>query len=159
MSDEHFGKFVQRCTSSAMGRAFWPLLFIVSFACFDGARSGVTSDCLTLSVGAIVAGVAMFFHGLISVDRAYGKPKSAWMAIAAFGGFMPYIFALYVIAYRGLWSLREVTEASGIVGPVMRSTFLVFSGFFFLRCFWGLTELGRRVDRIMSIGRTVPENT
>jgi hypothetical protein len=46
--------------------------------------------------------VAVLGYGMISVIRAYCSPKQAWMGLAAFGGFLPYLFFLYVFFYRGL---------------------------------------------------------
>ncbi len=151
LSAQEFGKFVQRSTSLTMGKASWPLLAFVAISGIQTIRVGISSNYLWLGAGAIVAGVTTFFYGLISVQRAYGKPKQPWMGLAAVGGIAPYLYSLYVVGYWGIWSLREIGMSS-FAWPIVKSGFFILLGYVFLKSYYHLTEIGRKVDGVISIG-------
>ena len=65
------------------------------------------------------------------------------MALAAFGGFVPYVWSLYVIFIPGLWFL--IADFS--LGQLVLSGFLVLLGYWHLRAFWKLTELVKQLER------------
>ena len=107
-----FGTFAQSTTSEAMGKASWPLVVLIGFSLVQVIRNGAHKQYLWLGVGAFLAGIAMFFYGLISVQRGYGRPKRAWMGFAAVGGFVPYLYSLYVIGYWGCLSFLDMTAST-----------------------------------------------
>ena len=63
----------------------------------------------------------------------------------------PTLYSLYVSGYWGLWSLCEL--AHGFSGrTILKAVVLVFLGYVFLRSFYRLTQLGRKVDRVLKVG-------
>jgi hypothetical protein len=73
------------------------------------------------------------------------------MGLAALGGLVPYAYSLYVIGYWGLMSLRSV-GTSGVLWPIGKAVFFVALGFSFLKSFYHVTEIGRKVDGVLRIG-------
>jgi hypothetical protein len=48
----------------------------------------------------------MVFYVSARVSTAYGNEKKLWMPIAGLGGFVPYVWSLYVIFYDPLQALH-----------------------------------------------------
>ena len=157
LSNEDFGIRVQRETSLTMGYASWPLLAFLAVSAIQLIRDGIHTDYVWLGSGALLALVTMFAFGLISVQRAYGKPKHAWMGLAAAGGFVPYLYGLYVMGYWGGHSIREIGTSS-FVWPMAKAGFFIILGYVFLRKYYRVAEIGRFVHKAMSIAAESPRD-
>ena len=123
-----------------------PLFVITVFAVVQSLRYGFrASDYLILIVGSILTTLLAFAYTLVSVMRANGSPKKTWMAFAAFGGFFPYVFFLYLFFYRGLWALSGLLNGFS-VRPILKMIVFSILGYYALRQFYRITEIGRIVD-------------
>jgi hypothetical protein len=58
------------------------------------------------------------------------------------GGFVPYAFALYVMAYLGLASLWKQITSTFTIGGLIFGVFWLLIGYWMLHSFWIVTELG-----------------
>jgi hypothetical protein len=131
----------QRATVDQIGRASLPLVIIVLFSLTQGIRFGfATSDYLFLLLASMISGSAMFFFGLLEIHKAMGEEKRPWMFFAALGGFVPYLFSLYLIGVRGIWSLTQLRQGAS-VSLIVASVSFVLLGYWFLRAYWRLTEI------------------
>jgi hypothetical protein len=147
-SEEVFGREIQRQTSMTLGTAMVAVVTILVFAVGQGFRFGFgAADYMLLIAGSIVSMVAMFGYAMISVMRAYGSPKQAWMGLAAFGGLLLYLFFLYVFFYRGLWSFAALADGFSF-RPILRAGAFCMLSYHALRQFYKITELGKVVDEI-----------
>ena len=138
------GRVAQRLLVDQMGRASLPLIVLFVVGIVVGFQEGFTTrGAAFLYGGAIVSVLTTLFYSLPTILTILGDPKRAWMALAAFGGFVPYVWSLYVIFIPGLWFL--IADFS--LGQLVLSGFLVLLGYWHLRAFWKLTELVKQLER------------
>jgi hypothetical protein len=103
---------VQDLVATRLGRGFVPLalLFVVGVV---EVITGPGTDGLLLPLGAVGAALAMLAYGLRISQRAFARPHKAWMSWAMLGSLVPPVFAVYVLAWRGL---RQLATAGGLPG-------------------------------------------
>jgi len=77
------------------------------------------------------------------VLTSYGNEKKLWHPIASLGGFVPYLWSVYVVFYRGVWN--SISDFSWM--QLAAGLFYVLVGYGFLRSFWVLTELYKSIDK------------
>ncbi len=90
----------------------------------------------------------LIFGCLLSIfcTGAYLKlgesPAISWKnAAKSFGGFIPYLFSLYVICYIGLWTILGMFWVGFTIGSLLFGVFWILVGYKMLYSFWGLTEM------------------
>lgn len=132
---------VQRMVAARLGRAFLPLAPIFLFGAVQMVRIGpLESDYAVLALGSLAAAGAMLLYGNGAVHRALGPSRRTEARLAIVAGIVPYVFALYVLAFR---SFEPVAEAlggglEGGIGPVVLAVlFGLVSG----RLLWHLSRL------------------
>ena len=136
------GKAIQDLAAARLGRAFVPLALL----CLVGVGRMVTgSGGLELALGAPLVAGAMLGHGLRVVQRAFGRPPKAWMAVAGVAGVLPLAFGVYVLGWRGL---RTLGAFDGLLG-VGSGLFFTVVGIWVLRSWVKLLELGRLADTMV----------
>ena len=132
------GVAVQRTAAASLGRGFLPLMALALAGLVQGMRGGwLEADVLVLVIGSVLAAGAMLAYGQLAVHRVLGRPKKPWMVAASVGGFFPYVYGLYVIAWLGLAPLRDGLG----LGTVAAAVFFVGMGAWCLRSHWRLTDL------------------
>lgn len=136
---------VQDLVAARLGRAFVPLgiLFLVGIGeqlIGDGFHWPV------LSLGALGAGVAMLAYGLRISQRAFDRPHRLWMSWAWAGSVVPPLFALYVLAWRGL---RVVAGGEGLDGFALGIAFAAM-GTWAMRTWMKVVEV-ERLARVMTM--------
>lgn len=101
---------VQDLVAKRLGRGFVPLGVLFAL--------GIVEQLLVedfawpaLSIGALAAGFAMLAYGLRISQRAFARPRAAWMSWAMLGSLVPPTFAVYVVGWRGL---RELATGEGL---------------------------------------------
>jgi hypothetical protein len=103
---------VQDLVAVRLGKGFVPLAILFVYGAvepFVGDEPGMP----VLAVGALGAGVAMLGYGLRISERASDRPRRGWMSLAMLGSLVPPVFALYVLAWRGL---RPLAAGDGPMG-------------------------------------------
>jgi len=136
------GKAIQDLAAARLGRAFVPLALL----CLVGVAGMVTGyGGLELALGAPLVAGAMLAHGLRVVQRAFGRPPRAWMALATVAGILPLAFGLYVLGWRGLRTLGELDGPTGVVSGL----FFTVLGVWVLRSWMKLLELGRLAETMV----------
>jgi uncharacterized membrane protein YuzA (DUF378 family) len=134
--------------SDAMGRSGVPHLVVMGFAVLQGIRYGfLQQDYLVLVIGALASMAAMVAYALVGLQRLLGKPKAAWMAAAAAGGFIPYLYCCYLVFYRGVWRLADLRFGFALT-PLLSALAFIILGYVALKYFYLLTELSKRIDQI-----------
>lgn len=90
----------------------------------------------------------LIFGGLFSIfcTAAYAtlgpSPVPNWTNSAkAFGGFVPFLFSLYVILCIGAWSILEMFWVGFTIGSLVFGVFWILVGYKMLYSFWELTEM------------------
>jgi len=136
---------VQDLVAKRLGRGFVPLavLFAVGIVQRLVASSG---GALPLSGGALVAGCAMLAYGLRISQNAFGRPHRPWMSAAMLGSLVPPIFALYVLAWRGL---RQMAVGDGLSDVGVGIAFAAV-GTWVMRSWMKVVEV-ERLARVMTI--------
>jgi hypothetical protein len=130
--------------AARLGRGFLPLavLFVVGFVeQLGGDGLGVPG----LSVGALGAAGAMLAYGLRISQRTFARPKRAWMSWATVGSLVPPLFALYVLAWRGLRQLAT----GGLNGLAVGIAFAVL-GTWAMRTWMKVVEV-ERLAQVMTM--------
>jgi hypothetical protein len=95
-----------RETGTAIGRLVWPGVFalavVLVFAVARLITRGNSSDYLVLLVGSLLSGPIVLYWGLLAAI----KPKRSWpLALLSWSAFIPYVFGVYLVGYRGIWRL------------------------------------------------------
>jgi len=120
-----------------MGRAYVPLgvLVVVEVVRFAAGAAGAAG----LALGALVAGLATLAYGMRTVHRALGRPRAAWMTVAAAGSVVPPAYGLWVLGWAGLRALTEGAAA----GPLLTAILHAGVGVWVLRTWLGVLEIER----------------
>jgi hypothetical protein len=135
------GSAIQDLTARRLGRGFVPLGFLLVLGVWGMVRHGpLAADHLFVAVGAPVSALAMLFYGLRAVRKAFGGADAAWMRLAAATGLFPFLYGLYLLAFRGLRPL------AGLPGAFAWATLVEGALFLLLSCrllwtLWRLTEV------------------
>ncbi len=140
------GKAIQDVTAARLGRGFVPLGLLCLAGLVQLAGSGAGgSGAWALALGAPLTGAAMLAFGLRVVQRALGRKHRAWMSAAMLGSLIPPMFALYVLAWRGL---RGLALGGGPVPVLLAATYSVI-GVWVLRSWMRVVEV-QRLARVMA---------
>ncbi|MGD8729560.1 MAG: hypothetical protein PVF90_07630 [Gemmatimonadota bacterium] len=136
---------VQDLVATRLGRGFVPLavLFLVGIAeqfLGDGFHAPV------ISLGALGAAVTMLAYGLRISQRAFDRPHRAWMSWAMVGSVVPPLFALYVLAWRGL---RVIAGGGGATAVAVGIAFAAM-GAWAMRAWMKVVEV-ERLAQVMTI--------
>jgi hypothetical protein len=122
-------------------KGFLALLAVLLFAIVGLIRHGATSDYLLLLAGTIFSAMAMLAYTI----PLFTKKKSIPLAIAAFGGFIPYLFGLYLVFYRGFWRLKDLSVGFSIA-IIIEGTCFVLAGYVVVSGIYKLSKFARKVD-------------
>lgn len=137
-TSENFSHYVTRSVLS--------LLVIFIIFTIQGFRFGfLHSDYLILILGSLVSIVLIFGYGALSVATVDGAPKRWWMSLVFFLGFLPYLFCLYLILYKGVWGLSAAFSGEQILWVITKSLFFIVFGYFALNNFYKVTALARHL--------------
>lgn len=101
---------VQDLVAARLGRGFVPLGILLVGGIVEYVASS-DGEAIVLALGAVGAGCAMLAYGLRISQRAFARPPRAWMSWAMLGSLVPPLFALYVLAWRGL---RRLATGGGL---------------------------------------------
>lgn len=137
-SSRAVGKAVQRTVAATLGRGFVPLMALGLTGLIQGLRGRLFAhEVVALVLGSVLTAAAMLAYGQVAVQKAFGRPKRAWMVAAKMSGVLPYVFGVYVVVGFGLIPLR-----GGLgLGRVLATLFFVGMGAWCLRSQWSLTDL------------------
>lgn len=137
---------VQNLVAARLGRGFIPLaiLFVVGVGeqvLAEGFGSPV------LAVGALAAAGTMLAYGLRISQHAFDRPHRAWMSWAMAGSLVPFLFALYVLGWRGL---RQLAQGGGLAGFGVGIAF-AWLGTWAMRSWMKVVEV-ERLAKVMTTG-------
>lgn len=135
---------VQREVSDQLGRASLPLAGLLLIGILFGLSRGFGSSAAwSLYGGALTSAAAMFFYALPSVLISTGRKKKGWMALAAAGGMIPFLYAIYVMIVPGVIGLFDQSS-------IWVSNFIIILlGYWYLRQFDRLTELTKKINALI----------
>jgi hypothetical protein len=138
---------IQDLIAARLARGLIPLalLFLWGLARLVGLGAGEPQE-IALLVGAVCAGGTMVAYGHRIVQRAFGRPESAWMSVAVWGSLIPLLFGLYVLGWRGL---RAIATGGGLTGALVGIGF-AWMGAWVLRSWMRVVEV-ERLARIMTL--------
>ncbi len=135
---------VQDLVATRLGRGLLPLA--VLFAVGVAEQLTVGLGIPALSVGALAAGGTMLTYGLRISQRAFDRPRRAWMSWAMLGSLVPPLFALYVLGWRGL---RQLAMGDGLGGLGTGIAFAVL-GTWAMRSWMKVVEV-ERLAQVMTM--------
>ena len=122
-------------------KTFLAHLAVLLFAIVQLIRHGATSDYPLLLAGTILSAVAMLAYMVL----LFTKRKSIPLAIAAFGGFIPYLFGLYLVFYRGFWRLKDLSMGFSIA-IIIEGACFILAGYAVVSGIYKLSEFVGKVD-------------
>ncbi len=132
---------------SRLGRGFMPLALLGVGGFVQLVTAGFASpDGLELVIGALATAGAMLSYGLRIVQNAFGRERKPWMSAARLGGWVPPLFALYLLGWRGL---RGLVGGGGVDGTVLAILFTA-TGVWVLRSWMKVVEV-ERLARVMAL--------
>jgi hypothetical protein len=107
---------VERMAAAKIAMGLPPLAVLALYGLVQSFRHGFQpSEHVVFLMGALISMVAMVAYGLQAVSRILEKP-SRWGGLVFAGGFVPLLFAGYVIVTRILY-LVQLGGTAGL-GPV-----------------------------------------
>ena len=91
-------------------------LVVAAIGLVQGIRHGFNYDYTIFFAGGILAILALAALPLHSVAVAAGKSRNPSLAgmLVSFGGFLPYVFGLYLILYESLWRLSQLRDGFSV---------------------------------------------
>jgi hypothetical protein len=123
-----------------------PILVAMTYGVVEFVRLGWSQDHYLYTyapvLGGVAASVGLFtYFFIVSVRR-----KRSWKNLLVLLGFLPYLYALYIMGVLGLYTIFE-----GIIGvfsfwSMIGGVFWVFIGFHLIYRFYLMTEIVRRHD-------------
>lgn len=131
---------------SIIAKALMPLSIIIIYSAVQLFRKEYgRMDYAILIIGSIVSIVG--FYALTFDILIYSiKKKQSWFAsMLALAGFIPYLFALYLIFYKGLWSLKELRGGFSLMVLAGIVVYVIF-GVVVLYEIYRLSEIARNVS-------------
>ena len=139
---------IQDLVAVRLGRGFAPLALLLLAGLLELGIGGLADrGGLLLSAGSLVAGGTMLAHGLGVVQEAFGRRRRPWMVAAKWGSFVPLLFGLYVLGWRGL---RQLAALEGLASAGLGILFAVI-GTWLLRSWTRVVEV-ERLARFMLVG-------
>lgn len=120
------------------------VLFLATFV--QTIRRGVSTRYILLLLGAVMAGVCLGAFALLIIIDSGRKRRSIAALISALGGFVPYLFGIYLVFYEGLWRLRTIFSEFSLI-TVLYSVLFVAGGFVLVEGIYRLSDFGLQVDR------------
>jgi hypothetical protein len=138
---EAVAKAVRNLAARRLARGFLPLGLVFLFGAMQMAfRGALDGDYAVLTVGAMVAAGAMLVYGNGAVRRALGAQGAVAGWVTTTAGLVPYVFALYLLGFRGLRPLASSgPSVSGVVGRLVALGFLLVAA----KLLWDLSHLTR----------------
>jgi hypothetical protein len=123
-----------------------PILVAMTYGVVEFVRLGWSQDHYLYTyapvLGGVAASVGLFtYFFIVSV-----RHKRSWKNLLVLLGFLPYLYALYIMGVLGLYTIFE-----GIIGvfsfwSMIGGVFWVFIGFHLIYRFYLMTEIVRRHD-------------
>ena len=146
--EQAVGQAIQGLTAARLGRGFIPLGVLALAGVVQAVRgSGGLAEGLVLGFGALAASVAMLGFGLRISQLAFGLPERAWMRLAMWGSLVPPVYAVYVLAWRGLGEFVTGSGASGFFAAIFFATM----GGWAMRSWMRVSEV-QRLSKVMAMG-------
>jgi hypothetical protein len=123
-----------------------PILVAMTYGVVEFVRLGWSQDHYLYTyapvLGGVAASVGLFtYFFIVSV-----RHRRSWKNLLVLLGFLPYLYALYIMSVLGLYTIFE-----GIIGvfsfwTMLGGVFWVFIGFHLIYRFYLMTEIVRRHD-------------
>src|SRR5437763_3247214 len=123
-----------------------PILIVMIYGVVGFIRLGWSQDHYLYTYGPVLGGVAasvglFTYFFLVSVER-----KKSRKNLLVLLGFLPYFYALYIIAFLGLFTTYEGMIAKFSFWSMIGGVFWVFLGFHLIYRFYLMTEIVRQHD-------------
>ena len=139
---------LRRLIRNTNGRVLIALMIIFAFAVVQGYRYGYrTSDYIFLISASAVFYVVMCFYYVIMTIRTHSQEKSqlAWPYLIIYSGETALVmFLLYIIGYRGLWSLYGLKDGFSF-RPIIKTLVFVWIGCSALKYLYDLRWIDRQL--------------
>src|SRR3990167_9894216 len=117
----------RKSNSDLTGKVLAPLFLVLIFSLIQLFRLGFSrSDYLALLIGSILSTVVVFLYALLPTLFPAGK-KSLIASLIAFSDFIPYLFSIYLVFYKGLWNLRLLSDDFSFI-TIFSSAFFILVG-------------------------------
>lgn len=136
------GRAIQNLMAARLGRAFIPLALLFGWGCAILYGGGA----VWVALGALLTSGAIMAHGLRIVQLALGRPRRAWMSVAAAAALVPPVYGTFLLGWEGLRALATATDAGTLVPAVL----FVVLGLWVLRNWVKIVEI-HRLARTMAI--------
>ncbi|MDB6124066.1 MAG: hypothetical protein JWQ71_3059 [Pedosphaera sp.] len=143
VAKDELGLSSQRLIAAVLVRLLFGFLALFSIAVGQGLHFGFAQrDYLFLALGAAVSIICVFAYGCVGIARANGRKKHLWMLFAICSGWLPYLFVMYVIFYRGVWAFVHLFSAFSWSASFGALVFIIL-GLFTMRHLQKLTDVVR----------------
>ena len=142
---------VERMAAAKIALGLPPLAVLGLYGLVQSVRHGFQpSEHVVFFFGAVLSMVAMIAYGLQAVSRVLERP-SRWGGLVFAGGFVPVVFAGYVIVTRVLLLIRLGGTAGP--GPIVGSLGLSVLAAMCLRAQWKLIEVHQLAGEMAGVDR------
>ncbi len=123
-------------------RPLLALFAVFIFATVQLIKHGARGDYLLLLVGSILSAAAMMAYAFLMF--AHKDRRSPLLMIVAFGGLIPYLLGSYLVFYRGLWRLKDLSAGFSIV-LLLKAACFVSVGYTIVSGIYKVSEFVRKV--------------
>lgn len=144
---------VRRHVQSAYGRVAIILWVLLGFAIVQGYRYGYKKfDYVFIIVAAILLYIFLSFYYVVVTRKIDAPAESQWAyswkpyLILGGGGTILVFFFLYIILYRGLWSLATLTGGFALK-PLLKAVIFVLLGYSGVNWFFELEKVDKFLNR------------
>ena len=123
-----------------------PILVTMIYGIVEFVRLGWSSDYLLFTylpvLGGVAASAGLFtYFFVVSAER-----KRSWKTLRVLLASLPYLYALYIMAVLGLYTIYEGVIGSFSLWSMIGGIFWIFVGFHLIYRFYLMTEIVRKHD-------------
>lgn len=133
----------QRQFSELQGKTGVPLIFVVIYSIAQLIR-GNHSGWMLLGLS-IISFVAIFGYAIASYLYGATGRRSYFAMLLALGGFIPYFFGIYLLAYHGLYGLYTLLQ-DFMFWHLLKDLLFIWAGYSLVANFYQITQLSNQVS-------------
>lgn len=143
---------IRTLAANQLRRAAPPLGLLLVYGVAGAAVYGVaTADYLLLAAGAALSAGALVSTAVRALLRARGRRGRPLLGLVHLVAFLPVVYGVYLVFYRGLRPLGSLPEAW--LWPAAEALAFTVLGIWVLRVTWKLAEVRRLAGEMAGLGK------
>lgn len=147
----------QRIFIMLMMKVATPLLIVLVFSVVQAIRIEFsTNDNAVLLLGSLLSMASVFGYTIAGYIYGAAGRRSYFGVLLTLGGFIPWAFGIYLIFYRGFWSLIELQNGFEFL-IVIKSVAFILLGYFIVSSFYKITEADKAFLDLAKKGKLIPD--